>query len=199
MSPLNKEQLNQIREERKDQILKAALKIFARKGIVGTKLSMIATEASISQGLLYHYFSSKDELFIHLVQEASQGALDALGMVYQLPGSPIEKLRTLTHYILNGNGQLSFMLIHQTRTSDDVPKKAKQLIDQFSMEDYINQLCPLFKDGQKAGEFAEGDPKQLISCYLSVLSGLMILNIHQDEGYQTSDIDLLMRIVTGRP
>lgn len=198
MSPLNEEQLQVIRDERKEQILEAALKIFARRGIIGAKLSMIATEAGISQGLLYHYFKSKDELFILLIQQAIQESIDSMKSVYQLPGSPIEKLRAFTQ--LDNEGQLYFMLIHQARTSDGVPEKAKQLIEQYSLESYVVDILePLFIEGQKAEEFAPGDPRQLISTYFTVVSALMTLNIHEDEAYQMPEVDLLLRIVTGRP
>lgn len=49
-------------DERREQIKKAARKVFAIKGIAGTKISMIAAEAGISQGLTYRYFQSKEEL-----------------------------------------------------------------------------------------------------------------------------------------
>ena len=198
LSPLNEEQLQHIRDERKEQIMEAALKIFARRGIIGTKLSMIAIEAGISQGLLYHYFKSKDELFVILIQQAIQESIDNMKNIYQIPGSPIEKLKAITQ--LDSEGQLYFMLIHQARTSDGVPEKAKQLIEQYSLESYVVDILePLFIEGQKAKEFAPGDPRKLISSYFTVITALMTLNIHEDEAYEMPEVDLLLRIVTGRP
>ncbi|MFJ8262818.1 TetR/AcrR family transcriptional regulator [Rummeliibacillus sp. NPDC094406] len=198
MAPMNEKQLQHIRDERKEQIMKAGLKIFARRGIIGTKLSMIATEAGISKGLLYHYFKSKDELFITLIQQAIQESIDSMKSVYQLPGSPLKKLKAITQ--LDDEGQHYFMLIHQARTSDGVPEEAKQLIGQYSLESYVVDILePLFIEGQKAGEFAKGDPRQLISSYFTVLSGLMTLNVFEDEAYKMPEVDLLLRIVTGRP
>lgn len=198
MSPLNEEQLQQIRDERKKQIMNAALKIFARRGIIGAKLSMIATEAGISQGLLYHYFTSKDELFITLVKQAIQESINGFELIYQIPGTPLEKVRAFSKMF--EEGQLYFMLIYQARTSDGVPEKAKQLIKQHSMEKYvIDKLEPLFIEGQKLGEFAQGDPKRLISSYFTVLAALMTLNISQDETYLMPEMDLLLRMITSQP
>jgi AcrR family transcriptional regulator len=195
---MKEEQLQHIRDERKEQIMAAALKIFARRGIIGTTLSMIAKEARISQGLLYHYFKSKDELFIMLIQQAIQESIDSMKNVYQLPGSPIEKLREMTR--LDQEGQLYFMLIHQARTSDGVPEEAKQLIAKYAMDTYVVDILePLFIEGQQAGEFAQGDPRKLISAYFTVISALMTLSIHEDKAYQMPEVDLLIRIVTGRP
>ncbi|GAK00210.1 MULTISPECIES: TetR/AcrR family transcriptional regulator [unclassified Geomicrobium] len=50
MAPQNKEQLDQKKHERKAQIMRAAIKVFAENGIKLTKISMIAKEAKVSHG-----------------------------------------------------------------------------------------------------------------------------------------------------
>jgi AcrR family transcriptional regulator len=196
LAPLNEEQLHQIRDERKEQIIAAAVKVFARRGIIGTKMSMIAAEAGISHGLLYHYFESKDELFTTLVQWAMAEAGAAMKSVYDLPGTPIDKIRILTEEILDESGTPYFMLIHQARTSDGVPEKVKQLIEKYSMQTFIDQLRPLFIEGQRAGEIAVGDPEELISCYLLVLNGIMVMNPRELGGYRIPQVDMVLRLIT---
>ncbi|WP_026009766.1 TetR/AcrR family transcriptional regulator [Priestia filamentosa] len=195
MAPLNEEQLQQIRDERKEQIIEAALRVFARRGIIGTKMSMIASEAGISAGLLYRYFNSKDELFTTLVQQAIDESIAGIKSIYQLPGTPLDKIKTLTAEILNEGSQFYFMLMHHARTSDEVPITAKKLIEENTMKTYIDILEPLFIEGQKKGEIAEDNPSELISCYLSLLSGLMTVNIQGDENYQIPKVDLLLRFI----
>jgi len=51
------------REEKRAQILEAAIKIFAKKGMSKTTISDIAGEADIGKGTVYEYFKSKDEVF----------------------------------------------------------------------------------------------------------------------------------------
>jgi AcrR family transcriptional regulator len=195
LAPLNEKQLHQIRDERKEQIKAAALQVFARKGILSAKMSMIAETAGISNGLLYHYFKSKDELFTSLVQEAMDESEAALRSVYDLPGTPLEKIRALTAEILNEDGTPYFMLIHQAATSDGVPEQVRQLQQKYSMETYVDMLLPLFEEGQQAGELAEGDPRELIASYLSVLSGVMVINSNGSKVYQIPKPDMLMRLV----
>lgn len=196
MTPLNEEQLHQIRDERKEQIKAAALQVFARKGILSAKMSMIAETAGISNGLLYHYFKSKDELFTSLVQEAMAESEAALRSVYEMPGTPLGKIRALTAEILNEEGTPYFMLIHQAATSDGVPEQVKQLQQKYSMDTYVDMLLPLFEEGQQAGELAEGDPRELIVCYLSVLSGVMVINSNGSKVYQIPKADMLLRLIT---
>ncbi|WP_248925177.1 TetR/AcrR family transcriptional regulator [Paenibacillus hamazuiensis] len=195
MAPLNEEQLHQIRDERREQIMAAAIQVFAQKGITGAKMSMIAEVAGISNGLLYHYFKSKDELFTTLVQEAMAGAEDAIKSLARLPGTPLEKMRTLTADILSEEGSPYFLLIHQARTSEGVPEKAKQLLEQNSMESYIERLRPIFEEGQRVGEIAAGDPAELIAGYLSVLSGLMVIHALGTDDYRIPQIDTLLRLI----
>ncbi|MFH5184270.1 TetR/AcrR family transcriptional regulator [Paenibacillus sp. TAB 01] len=198
MAPLNDEQLHQIRDERRDQIMQAALKVFARRGCLGTKMSMIAAEAGISHGLLYHYFKSKDELFITLVRDAMTEAASEMNHIYELPGSPIEKIKALTENILDEKGAPYFLLIHQTRTAEGVPEEARQLVEHYSMERFVEQLLPLFTEGQQLGEIAEGDASRLIASYLSILSGLMVLHAQEGGGYRMPETGLLLRFVQGR-
>lgn len=196
MVPSKKEKQHQIHNERREQILGAAVKVFSRRGVIGTKMSMIAEEASISHGLLYHYFKSKDELFITLVEWAMEQSRSTMMYVYQLPGSPIKKIKTLTEIILHEGDSAYFMLIHQARTSDGVPERANELINQYPIKTYVDQLLPLFEEGQQVGEIVAGDPRKLISCYLSIISGLMLLGAQENEDYYKPDVDILLRIIT---
>ena len=196
MAPSNEQKLDQIHLQRIEQIKRAALKVFARRGIAGTKMSMIAAEAGISQGLSYRYFKSKEELFITLIQEAIEEANSAFEHVRELPGTPKEQIRTLTQNMLDESNKYSFLLIQNASVSDEVPAKAKQIIEHFSAKDSIGQLIPLFIKGQQLGEFCEGAPYKLLYCYFSVISGLMLQEKQIDEKNWCSDVDILMKILT---
>lgn len=58
-----------IRSEKREQIISAALRLFALKGYETTSVSMIAGEAGISKGLLYSYFDSKESLLHELLND----------------------------------------------------------------------------------------------------------------------------------
>jgi len=60
--PKTEEQFEEIRLERRELIMRTALKLFAEKGYFHVSISQIATEAKISKGLLYNYFNSKEDL-----------------------------------------------------------------------------------------------------------------------------------------
>ena len=60
--PRSKEQFEEIRKKTKENILNAALKLFAEKGYHGTSINDIAKAANISKGLAYNYFESKKQI-----------------------------------------------------------------------------------------------------------------------------------------
>jgi AcrR family transcriptional regulator len=55
-------------EERRAELLAAALEVFAELGFERATLQDVADRAGVTKGALYHYFDSKDELFLELVR-----------------------------------------------------------------------------------------------------------------------------------
>jgi AcrR family transcriptional regulator len=55
--------------EKRDRILRAAVKIFSRKGFFNSKVSEIARAAEVADGTIYLYFRNKDDLLISLFEE----------------------------------------------------------------------------------------------------------------------------------
>ncbi|KIL37842.1 TetR family transcriptional regulator [Gordoniibacillus kamchatkensis] len=195
MSPLNKQQLEKIRDERREQIKQAALRLFARRGFGGTKTSLIAAEAGISEGLIYRYFSSKDELFTELVEELMNEASQAVQSIHQLLGTPYEQISALTQDMMDENNQYAFMFIQQARYSDNIPEKASQILQQLSGNAIIEKLLPVFVKGQEAGEFAAGNPREMLSWYFMIVHSL-ILQAKGDEEFGLPPAKVLMRVLT---
>ncbi|MCH5586703.1 TetR/AcrR family transcriptional regulator [Shimazuella sp. AN120528] len=198
MSPLSEEQFKQIRDNRIEQILGVGLRIFARKGYIGTKLSTIASEAGISKGLLYHYYKSKDEFLETLIHRAIQELESGIQEMYQTPATPLEKFKNMLDF--KEEEQYYFLLIHQVLLSEEVPDKLKNIAkEHFLGTELFDKLVPLFKEGQELGEFAPGDPNKIVTSFLTVQSGLMALNLINDEKFIKPDPDILIRMLTGRP
>ncbi len=70
--PRTPEQFEKIREEKKRQIMDAALEVFATEGYQRTSISKIAASAGISKGLMYNYFESKKDLIISIFDEGME-------------------------------------------------------------------------------------------------------------------------------
>ncbi len=58
-------------DARRDELLRTALKLFAERGFDGTTIADIATATGTAHGLVYHYFASKNELLLAVLERFS--------------------------------------------------------------------------------------------------------------------------------
>jgi len=83
-------------EDRASEITRAALDLFVTRGFAATKLEDVAKEASVSKGLPYLYFKSKEELFKAVIAEAIAGPLaQANEVIDRFEGTSEDLLRAL--------------------------------------------------------------------------------------------------------
>ena len=80
-------------EERRRQILDAAVRAFAKKGYHACRVSDIAEEAGVAYGLVYHYFESKDAVLESIFREMWGLMVGAINAVEEIEESPREQLR----------------------------------------------------------------------------------------------------------
>ena len=63
MSPRNRQDNEEIREKRREQILDAAMSVYIDQGYNGSDVDQVAETAGLAKGLIYYYFKTKQELF----------------------------------------------------------------------------------------------------------------------------------------
>ena len=84
------------KDARPDEILAAALELFARHGYAATRLADVAAHAGVSKGTLYLYFPNKAELFKAVVRRAfAPNLLQAETLLAEFQGSSRELLSRL--------------------------------------------------------------------------------------------------------
>ena len=81
-------------------ILDAAVRVFARQGFHTCRVSDIADEAGVAYGLVYHYFSAKEEILDTLFLERWDVMLEAIAEADASPRSPREKLYAIAGFII---------------------------------------------------------------------------------------------------
>jgi AcrR family transcriptional regulator len=87
--------------DKRRMILDAAMRVFARQGFHTCRVSDIADEAGVAYGLVYHYFSSKDEILDTLFLERWNVMLQAIAEADRSHPSPREKLRAIAGFIVD--------------------------------------------------------------------------------------------------
>ena len=176
MSPRTEEQNTHIKNKRKEQILSAALKVFARRGFANTKIGDIAVGAGVSHGLVYHYFGSKEEVFSELLHRAIMGTTQSLAAAEKMDGSPIEKLRGLAQAIINNIGSYEdaafyFMIVIHAAIMES-PKENREFV-----EGSAESIVKIIIEGQKKDEIRDGDPFGLAMVFSAAIQGLAIYKL----------------------
>ena len=171
--PRTEEANQQIREERRVQICEVALKVFARKGLTDTRISDIAAEAGMSQGLIYRYFASKEELFKEVFDKTTALMFELCRQAQALPVPPLEKISWLTSqllpllYLRPEGAQIIMHALMNEGVSAGVRQTALEYAEKVQVP--VRQLI---EEGQAAGQVIDCDPAKLAILYLSTLQGL---------------------------
>lgn len=86
-------------DARRESILGAAARLFARKGIAGATMAEIANEAGLSAGAIYRYYESKEDLSRAVFELAAQRQHDLFHSVDDEATSPLDALRRVGHKV----------------------------------------------------------------------------------------------------
>jgi AcrR family transcriptional regulator len=79
--------------ERRDEILRAARKVFQERGYLDTRVSDIVAAADVAQGTFYTYFDSKEALFAEVAHQVIDSMMDELHTTYIPELEPFERIR----------------------------------------------------------------------------------------------------------
>jgi AcrR family transcriptional regulator len=184
------------KQEKKDQIISAAMREFVKKGFAKTTISDIAKAAGIGKGTVYEYFSTKEEIihftFEHFVRALELDFEEAL--ISNL--SPIEKINQIF------DGFAGFLDSHSTEMmelmfdfwSESIRNKgdSKNIILQ-EMQKFYRAYREIFADiiieGMSTGDFRKDiNPKSASSMIVGALDGIMVQWILDRENFDFKDV-----------
>ena len=184
--PRSKEANQKLRKETTQKILDGAVAVFATKGSAAT-IADIAAKAEVSQGLAYHYFKSKEEIFAILVKQAAEAGGGPAKRINQIQGTPGKRLALLITYILEDYRQNSGMaqIMYNVLEDETAPSDLKGLVlrNGKAIQDIMRQLIV---EGQATGEIIDEDPDQLMVALLACFNGLMKRATMLDPNYAKS-------------
>jgi TetR/AcrR family fatty acid metabolism transcriptional regulator len=183
-------------QEKRRQILDAAVRAFARKGYHACRVSEIAEEAGVAYGLVYHYFGSKEELLETIFRDTWTQMLARVREVQEEGGPAGEQVRKVTALLLRTwrrDPDLVRVLVHEvTRSPEQLPRQ----IDEISHA--YKALESIVAHGQETGEFRDDFGAQLAATIFygaleEVLTGWVMGQLPDTD----EDIARAEQVVTG--
>jgi len=144
-------------EDKRRQLLDAAVRVFARKGYHASRVGDIAEEAGVAHGLLYHYFDSKEQVLEAVFDENWSVLVARIASVEETEESAADQLRHITAIVL--------------RTWLHVPDVVRVVVREFGrspevaarigvLAQPIQAIERVIERGIERGEFRQGiDPR----------------------------------------
>ncbi len=168
----------------RQRVLEAATREFAEKGLSGARVDEIARRSNANKRMLYHYFGSKDDLYLAVMEDAYRKIREEekdLDLTNMDPVSGMRELVRFTWRYYLENPEFIHLLnnenLHKARfiaKSKNIPKLHSPLVE--IIED-------LLKRGEKEGVFrADVDPVQL---YITIAA---LGYFYQSNNYTLSSI-----------
>jgi AcrR family transcriptional regulator len=165
---------------KRNQIVEAAARVFARKGYAGAVVANIAVEACIGKGTVYEYFSSKEDLFFAVFEWfQNQTEKAATVRIAHLGGSAADRLRVLNESLMGLWDQIKdvfvltmeFWAASSSANMQDRFKAAfKQLYD-----NYRELVSSLIQDGINSGDFrADIHPEAIAAALVGTWDALFL-------------------------
>jgi TetR/AcrR family transcriptional regulator, fatty acid metabolism regulator protein len=139
-------------EEKRRLILDAAVRVFAHKGFHTSRVGDIAEEAGVAHGLLYHYFSSKDEVLDTIFRETWSDLLAEIHEIESSDASACEQLQRVAARLLGGwqiHPDVTRVLVREIARSAEVQQRIGELVKP------IEAIQRIIAHGQQTGEFRD--------------------------------------------
>jgi len=144
-------------EEKRRVILDAAVRVFAHKGFHTSRVGDIANEAGVAHGLLYHYFSSKDEVLETIFRENWSVLVERIRAVEESGEPAREQLRHVAAILLRTwrhQPDVVRVVVREIARSPEIQGRISELVKP------IDSIRRIIEQGQAGGELrAELNPR----------------------------------------
>jgi TetR/AcrR family fatty acid metabolism transcriptional regulator len=138
--------------DKREAILRAAIKVFARRGYFNSKVADIAKEAGIADGTVYLYFKSKDEI-LHSIFDRAMEEFIAEGKreIAEIKGADrrLQRIAQLHLEKLGADRDLAVVFQVELRGST----KFMEEFSGGSFAEYLDIIRRTIAEGQKSGVF----------------------------------------------
>lgn len=138
--------------DKREAILRAAIKVFASKGYFNSKVADIAKEAGIADGTVYLYFKSKDEILRSFFNRAMEDFIGEGRRQLAELDSPEEKIRRIAQLHLEQlGGDRDLAIVFQVEL-----RGSTKFMEEFSaagFAEYLDIIRDTIDEGQSTGVF----------------------------------------------
>lgn len=142
-------------DERRGVIVDKAAALFARQGFLGASMSDLASACDMSKSLLYHYYTSKEELLFAVMISHVDQLIDDVDAVLRVDESPHEKFVRLIHAFMNryvGASHRQKVLLNELDNLSPIQRRIIMEKQRSIVDNLQRLLDAAFGEADQAGE-----------------------------------------------
>jgi len=148
--------------DKREAILRAATKVFARGGYFNSKVADIARAAGVADGTVYLYFKSKEEILRSIFDRNTTEAIAEGREELSKIEDPREKLRRIArHHLERLGADRDLAVVFQVEL-----RGTTKFMEEFSaagLAQYLGLIREVFEQGQAAGVFRKDLNAKLVA------------------------------------
>jgi len=165
-----------VSQERKKQIVEAALTVFSREGLHKARMDDIAEEAGLSKGALYWYFNSKDKIISSLLSSIFNREFSKMEDWAAQDGSARIKLQNMTQMLVEDLLSVKpvMSVLYEFWAMSFRNKHVGKFIRE-SMHRYLDLIVPVVQGGIDNGEFRDLNARDVAMTFGSIIEGSILL------------------------
>ncbi len=167
-----------VSEERRSQILEAAMSVFSRLGFHEARMDDIAHEAGLSKGALYLYYKSKDAIIGAILRYIFAGELRQFTKLRDTQGSAAERILAMTRLVADDIDRMPLALpimveFYATAARD---RSVRQFLQE-SYQEYAALVASIIQDGINTGEFRATNAHHVAVALAALFEGMLVLSV----------------------
>jgi TetR/AcrR family transcriptional regulator len=149
------------------RILATAERLFAELGFDAVSMSMIAEQAGVSKGNIFHHFASKDALYLTVLKSACAESTRLMDDLGSINGSLADRLVHFTEaHLAHLKKHHHIATLIQREMFEDGPRRGKALAERVCSE-HFTRLVDILRDGRARGELRK-------DCDLAIIAHLLV-------------------------
>ena len=186
MAPRTRKQFEEIRSDRRESILNAALHVFAKEGYHSASISKVSQHAMVSKGLLYNYFKSKEDLLKVLLSSLLDDEFETIKPILEKPITEDSFIRLTKNTVKTLKKYPKQWKLYLSMYSQDEVQEILKEKYSFEQTLIIKQFIQFFKDK------GHDNPVQQMQYFNTVFTGIKISYILDPKNYPIDEIQELI-------
>lgn len=177
------------KDDKRKQILKAAVKVFAEKGYHGCRISDVAEEAGVAYGLVYHYYGNKDGLLASVFDTNWAVFAKAVNDVAHTDSfSMFEKLEQIVGLAFQAF-EMFPLVVKVLVLEFGRNARLGETLDAPAVTEVFRSIAKIFEDGRDTGELFEGiDPQAMSVIFMGTLETAFVSFVLTNAGDTRSKV-----------